>query len=612
VSNIGSAAPYVLSIIAGLGLATAITRYEPPELDSPPAAFDYTDTLAAFPGAEGRGAIALDMARDSVADGSWNFEIHIVTDTSTTGPGTLDSVRTEILADATAYHLVVFNVAGGFAPSEFNLTNIKNTYFACQTAPGTGFRFRTVWKRGDADSPDDLLARYCHFKPTGSSSSLIQVWSARRVMFDHVSVMFNSSDDLFEFYGQQDGTNTWTHEDITVSWSLIGVGVTSGATGLAFHNDNLASDSRWGYVDAHHNVMGHLQNRAPKCNIDGTANERGCKFVSNYAYNVAGQAFDTSDTVRYDAIENVVRAGPSWDGDKDRFFAHDTSHVQSDDPNPADILLSGNRVVGGPAGWNPPATQDSLLWSQDITKLGGGATWRTYTKLADAVHPIVATVSSGLLAAIKDEVGAYQRVSCNGTMVAARDAQDSTLIAHVSDGALGPNTGYYASRTAANTAGFGAITRNAGTPCAFGTNSLPDSFEIRYFGVADTVTASGDHDDDGYLTAEEWVNGTNPVSGPTAGDTYGDGRIAYIMSLQTDTFISNAGQDTITALVINPDSQPASYRLYNLGTDKAVVLTYDGLGGWTARDSAEMEDTLSNRSLTPSPALYNMAVPGEP
>jgi hypothetical protein len=549
------------------------------------------DTLPAFPGATGRAAGALDMARDSVLAGAWEYYIHIVSDTADSGPGTMDSVRTEILADPTAYHQVVFNVAGGWSPTEFDLTNVKNTYIACQTAPGSGFRFRSAWVDGDADSPDDLVAQYCHLKPTGSSTSMVQLLSGRKVLLDHMSVMFNSSDDLFEFYGQQDGTNTWTHEDLTVSWSIIGVGVTSGATGLAFHNDDQASDSRWGFVDAHHNVLGHLQNRAPKCNIDGTANQRGCKFVSNYVYNVSGQAFDSNDTVRYDAIENVVRAGPSWDGEKDRFFAHDTSHTQNDDPNPADILLSGNRVADGPTGWNPPLSQDSLLWSQDITKLGGGATWRTYTELPDATHPIVATTSNGLLAALSPTVGASRRVTCDGTPVSARDAQDSTLLAHAADGSDGPSTGYYASRTAANTDGFSPITRVAGTPCTFGANTLPNAYEVRYFGIADTVTAGADHDGDGYLTGEEWAHGTNPVGGAPGeiAPTWQSGGSRYageVGVINADTQIVY-GTDTFSVTLLDGGDYPSQavrgfYWWLSADSAEALLVTCDSALSWAS------------------------------
>jgi hypothetical protein len=257
-----------------------------------------------------------------------------------------------------------------------------------------------------------------------------------------------------------------------------------------------------------------------------------------------------------------------------------------------------------------------MFYSLDQTWLAGEASFRgDGTAQPAAPIPITATASSGLQNALMDDVGASKRVTCDGSWSDRRDATDDSVVAHVVNG-TGPSTGYYTSRPS-----WSLISTTAGSPCTFGTNDLPDAFETRYFGVADTVTAFADHDDDGYFTVEEWLNGTNPVAAAPGGTTtYGDGRSVYLIVTDDSIwriFYDTAGvkQDSMAVRGPHEDSIDAGAAFRSVmvtDRDSALVFTYDTLSHGSLRDSASVDSILTVWGITTPPYPWAVTVPGQP
>lgn len=306
----------------------------------------------AFPGAEGHGRF--------VTGGRGGKIVH-VTNLNDSGEGSLRQA-----VSGSAKKIVVFDV-GGIIALKSDLAIGANTTIAGQTAPEPGITVRYYTIRPDADN---IIVRFIRFrrgeeKNINDGADAIWTRNQEGMIFDHCSFSW-SIDEVASFYDNRDFTMQWC----SVAEALANPGHTKGEHSYG---------GIWGGKQAsfHHNLIAHVQNRAPRLNgarygwdgYDKTKYKntieaeivdlRNCVFYNwgtgNGAY--AGQGG------YHNIVNNYYKAGPATKNKTRVFQCGHTTNDKDDngkkiDPNNTHIYghfyIKGNYVTAA----STPANYD--------------------------------------------------------------------------------------------------------------------------------------------------------------------------------------------------------------------------------------------------------------
>jgi len=232
-------------------------------------------SLAAFPGAEGLGAVS--------RGGRGGKVIH-VTNLEAKGPGSL-----QWACDQKGPRIIVFDVSG-VIPGSLKMGSGEVT-IAGQTAPGAGITLAGSMGCRDVK---DVIIRFLRFRPKGGE---VGIFGADRIILDHVSVCWGTDETL----------SPSKCSNITIQWCFIEESQVhwEGCTYFGLlHNYAMLI----GYIKKpttlHHNLFAHHYLRAPLCQ-KGT----DLDYRNNVVYNMVtgGKGWPP----RLNAVGNYYKAGPA-------------------------------------------------------------------------------------------------------------------------------------------------------------------------------------------------------------------------------------------------------------------------------------------------------------
>ena len=209
----------------------------------------YTQTIPAFPGAEGFGGYA---------KGGRGGDVYIVTNLNTSGAG---SFADAIATVPTAGRTIVFAVSGHIHVNKTELSKSKVT-IAGQTAPGDGIGF----KDGTfIISGDDIVIRHARFRygKKAAGGDCIDLSSGTlNAILDQVSIQFSTDENISSFNSPP--------ENLTMQWALNGWGLESHSCGGLWDQN---------HASAHHSLWAHNHTRNPKARPNGLL-----EWVNNVTY----------------------------------------------------------------------------------------------------------------------------------------------------------------------------------------------------------------------------------------------------------------------------------------------------------------------------------------
>ena len=232
------------------------------------------DGVPAFPGAEG-------YARYTTTGGRGGNIVH-VTNLNDSGDG---SLRWALNQSGTK--TIVFDVSG-YIDLKSDLNISSNTTIAGQTAPGDGItlRYYTVKFTGC----DNVICRYIRFRRSqikDVNDGADATWGRqhRNIILDHCSFSW-SIDEIASFYDNQ---------NFTMQWCTLGEALNEPGHSKGAHSYG----GIWGGKGAsfHHNMICHVQNRAPRFNGARYGWEGGNN--STYANPVQAERVDFRNCVMY-------------------------------------------------------------------------------------------------------------------------------------------------------------------------------------------------------------------------------------------------------------------------------------------------------------------------
>lgn len=244
--------------------------------------------IAAFPGAEGHGALSV---------GGRGGRVIKVTTLAGKGPGSLDEALR-----ANGPRIVVFDVSGVIR-GDFLITE-PNITVAGQTAPGAGITIEgTLYTRfTKASNVGNVTLRFLRVRvppvPPMSTETLdaVRILGADRAIVDHVSASWAAD----ETTGSPESVN------VTYQWCSAEESALQGHRERLHNYGMKGAGYPWGFI--HHNLMAHHSNRNPSA----TAH-----VINNVAYDfrrgfVMDQAPPPPDLYyASNVIGNYYKAGPS-------------------------------------------------------------------------------------------------------------------------------------------------------------------------------------------------------------------------------------------------------------------------------------------------------------
>lgn len=261
--------------------------------------------VPAFPGAEG-------FARYTTTGGRGQSVYH-VTNLNDSGTG---SLRDAVSQDN---RIIVFDVSGYIDLKSDLIIQKKNITIAGQTAPGDGITVRYYTLNLKDDKADNIIIRFLRFrrsqvKDVNDGADAAWGRKTKNIIFDHCSFSW-SIDEVASFYDNR---------DFTMQWCTLGEGLNEPGHSKGAHSYG----GIWGGKNAsfHHNMICHVQNRAPRFN--GARYDWDGYDKSKYENTVQAERVDFRNCVMYNwgtgngcyggpgggyvnIINNYYKAGPA-------------------------------------------------------------------------------------------------------------------------------------------------------------------------------------------------------------------------------------------------------------------------------------------------------------
>ena len=459
-------------------------------------------TLAAFPDAEGWGAVALNQCR------SRPVEVLRVTNTNSDGAGSLAQAVREARSDF--FSFIVFETGGHFkAPPDHGIRlNSSCVYIAGQTAPGDGVVIQgqptAFWLRGGGGNIGDIVMRYLRFRgKSGETNNNLIIAKGERIVLDHMS--FSWTDNyilsLLRYGGM---TFSGPIAEVSIQNSIASEVFGEHPTGPVFGTNEALKTVEHIYmtnVALHRNLWAHNSHRNPMTAADNIV------VANNVIYNWSNGAGMMNRRGVADWVNNYGKAGP--------MTREESSYIVNaycdDYGGDFSIFAAGNigPMSDDPQGDNWSGSTRQVACYHNTGEFKGQevpSEWRRDTEQAWRSKPFPVTLLPALdaYAAVLDDVGADERLKCDGTWIPALDAVDSRVISETRNGSG-------VSRPPENELEVGGYPSYAtGVPCEDADrDGLPDAWEQRFF-QCETCADRAAVGRKGYLVIEHYLNGTKP------------------------------------------------------------------------------------------------------
>ena len=491
-------------------------------------AFPVSAQLRAFPGAEGWGATSLG------ARGGNGYELRFVTHHSWSGPGSIGRALTAPTNGKGVF--VIFRISGYIdIPNGVNPTiDQPFMYIAGQTAPGGGvcLRLDPSSTGGDfllAIKASHVIVRYLGLRhgadPSGGdqSTNIIVRTGSSDVMVDHCVSQWGS-DEAADIDADPDDVRNVTFQRCafiegleyhSTGFRVGGNADKGGFSGIPYH------------ISIHHNFFAHNNSRNPRVGSkppDGI----GVEIVNNALYGTTESGGVDFNSV-VDIVGNYIKETSGfpdlqWEtnlGFNGRpWFANRQDSTQFPPVKDPSIHMHGNvtEYVSGNTrtdGVNYDLIRDETTLGQPIP-----SDWRRAQPMPQPPFPIteVSAQQAWTDIVVNGEVGNIHFIDERGVL--QRRTTDPALDRVIVDAANGEpqrqsnQTAYIHHPN--DVGGYPAIA--SGTPYKDSDNDgMGDQWEIdNGLDPNDASDFSGDHDGDGYLNIEEFLNGDNPGDVPTA------------------------------------------------------------------------------------------------
>ena len=250
-----------------------------------------SDTLPAFPGAEGFGAVAV---------GGRGGRIIKVTNLNASGPGSLQ------MACAThGPRIVVFEV-GGVIHGDVSIVH-SNITIAGQTAPAPGVTIagRLLAQPQHEERLHDIVVRFLRLRPApaiGEQGDAIQLPKSERIMLDHLSLAW-ANDEMIDIIHSS---------EVTLQWSTIEESDPSGhGKGVPHNFAILSAYPGSGNVSIHHNLFAHHARRLPSVSpgVEGKPDDFRNNVIYNFRDGLSHEGHKPKAPIN--VVANYYKRGPN-------------------------------------------------------------------------------------------------------------------------------------------------------------------------------------------------------------------------------------------------------------------------------------------------------------
>ena len=416
-------------------------------------------TIPAFPGAEGAGAMAI---------GGRGGEVIFVTNLNDDGPGSLRAA-----CEINGPRTILFRTSGNIElKSPLEITEPFVT-IAGQSAPGDGVCLKNYGCM--IRDTHDVVVQYIRFRPgdvSGSEEDALSIFQAQNVIIDHCSAGWSVDETLSVTGGGTD--------NITVQWCFITESLNNSVhhKGKHGYGSLLRVD---GNISFHHNLYACHDSRNPRPGTYGDENRGGfLDFRNNVIYNWGSRpGYSAGDKTSINYIGNYLKPGPSTREDRKEYAFYIGSSTTT-------MFVENNYMQNFP---------DKGSWEMIHIREG-----LTEKDVRIPVPMISAPVQT------ENPQTAFQKVIENaGAVLPVRDKTDQRVVEDVKNG-----TGKIID-SQKQVGGWPALSSSK-PPQDSDMDGMPDAWEKQYGLNPEKSNSKLDRDRDGFTNIEEFLNQTDPSS----------------------------------------------------------------------------------------------------